>query len=199
MKNKNLVLVVVLVAAMVAVGIFWLGMSKIEPVSVDPLQWKSVSEGEKTSDTQTNETVWYEVPELGVKFLVPKDFAQDLIYSYAGEYAQHDSNGKVVGKKVKSVNLSTKSVVSSLGKSCSPELDGLGSISRYEGNMNQYDVIKNADDVKQLRAFAIHYSGSQSVCADKEKSKEEIVSATKKYLEFFSSKEFLDSMEELSK
>jgi hypothetical protein len=104
MKNKNLVFVVVLVAAVVAVGIFWLGMGKISTIPDDSNQMQTNAGNENTQnlasviekkpkilsdflDDLFNQTEEIQLPKvdtiswqtyrneiLGVEFMYPKDW-----------------------------------------------------------------------------------------------------------------------------
>lgn len=115
------------------------------------------AQSEKTTKTavcETEDKTYFEIKELGVKFLVSKDIKDDLIYKYDSK------NGAY---------LSAKSLVS-IDAGCSAENGPLGAISKIEGtpesvdkNAEYYLARKNA--IKQFDGFFIFFEGPQAICA----------------------------------
>lgn len=111
--------------------------------------------------------VYFEIKELGVKFLVDKSIKDDLIYKYSGQ--DKYSMGAVM--------ISAKSLIS-MDAGCSADNGPLGSLSKLKGKPNDsiYDTYyqNRADQVKQFNGFFLTASGPQAPCALNEKDVQKV-------------------------
>lgn len=150
MKNKNMILVAVLVVAVVAVGIFWLGMRKIPTTPSDSNQGQAVVNDENTQNPVTDNTnviqpeaypqhieaiagtdeVWYNIPELGIRMRLNKEFAEDLVYVYDNKYSR--------------VMFQTKSILA-VAPQCRVEDADFGDLYRVDGTIKEAYRERGAD------------------------------------------------------
>ena len=97
----------------------------------------------------TNEKVYFEVEELGIKFLVDKDLSNELTYV-------------VINKDL--VNISSKKLNSINGNNCDSQFLR---ISRQEGKYSQgLGGVGYGNTVKQFDNFYIISGGSQTLCTN---------------------------------
>lgn len=160
------------------------------------------SEEFRQSIEPIKQKVYYDIPELGIRFLVDQEMKDELIYHYKGESTVTNSGGAPAGT-AKTVGLATKTLLE-IDKGCSAEESTRGSITRYEGNADNYGVLKKRPgQFRQFDNFSILYSGPQAVCFSEENTKNatymQIFNDTgRKYGPFFRSEEFRQSIEPIN-
>ena len=129
MSHKPLFLATALIALFVIGGVFWY-VQKQEVAVNQPVVTDSVGEAPAQVEPEkypqhievipgNTDEVWYNIPELGIRMKLNKEFAEDLIYRV------NDMSGAY---------LSTKSLMR-IDTHCTP--GGLGLLFKAEGNMRE--------------------------------------------------------------
>lgn len=127
----------------------------------------------KFTNTVTSETVncetynksYFEIKELGIKFLVDKSIKNDLIYEYSKPTV--DSFKGDLGV----VKFSTKSLIS-IDTDCSANSGTIGTMNKIKGKPSDYADGQGTDKflenglVKQFDNFFIRFVGPQATCGD---------------------------------
>lgn len=170
-KKVVIMLGVIVVAIIVIVSIFM--AKKSQKVAIDQQQnavqqqaeqqseQSSKGENQQENDTdkwkvyenKENELVWYEIPEIKIKFKVNKEVAEELVYNFKGE------------NDFGSVLFSSKGLSKIPG--CGVEQGPLSALSKIKGNPYDYadtDYYVSRKP-KQFDNFFIIYNGPQAVCA----------------------------------
>ncbi|MCK4635951.1 MAG: hypothetical protein KAT32_03730 [Candidatus Moranbacteria bacterium] len=98
----------------------------------------------------TNEKVYFEVKELGVKFLVNKELLDKLTYAVIDE---------------NSVNFSTKKLNSIKGSVCDKNLARMTKIKGTANNDDPYEKPINMNSIKQFNNYYVQISGPQVSCS----------------------------------
>lgn len=133
----------------------------------------------------TENKVFYEIPEFGIKFLVEKSAKDDLIYFYKkGEYG-----GEFV-------YFSSKSLAA-MSDQCDVKTGPLGAISKYQGLPENHDRYKHSVDqmIKFDGYFITGLSRGESCESDYNKVRDFIVSYDKNRI-FFENKECIKHISE---
>lgn len=113
-------------------------------------------------DCEINNKVYFDVPELGVKFLIDKNIKDDLIYKY---YTGTASNS------LGYVSFSTKSLIE-LDSACSSKVSvaPLGILLKNKGKFNALShsdgLNMNKADYKQFDDYYIIYNSPQAPCSE---------------------------------
>ena len=199
--NKKIIISIIILLLLAGIAIFWIVQREEETQQEQQVEKRQmVAEKEKQQPNQNQEQkVYYEIPELGIRFLIDQEMKDELIYYYKGESKITNSGGAFAGT-AKSVGLTTRTLLD-IDEGCSAEESAQGSISRYEGNAENYDVLKKRPRLsRKFDNFSILYSGSQAVCFSKENAENEtyiqiLSESQRKYPPFFRSQEFLQSIE----
>ena len=132
--------------------------------------------------------VWYNIPELGVRMKLNKEFAEDLIYKFSYEV---DSEGS----QWEAAYFSTKALTT-IDNGCSPEEGSpLGVLTKSMGNVQQFaktDVYFSSrlDSIVQIGGYYYMWTGPQATCWDpknddvvyKAKSAKDYVGSGAKYV-----------------
>ena len=146
MNQKPLFLAVATLSLLVIGGVFWM-MSKWQAAVNQPVVTDSVVETSVQRDQEQDfssqhitaisgsNQVWYEIPEMGIKLLLSKEVAEELVYKYspkkdAGIFVEvkgSESDLKKV-KDVEGVSFSSKHVLE-YNKTCNRTACGTDSIS----------------------------------------------------------------------
>ena len=111
----------------------------------------------ETASCEIDNSVYFEVRELGIKFLIDKSIKNDLIYKYSGP--KNYSMG--------SVTLSAKSLVN-MDAGCSAGEGPLFAISKIKGtpeNNNEEYFAGRKDSIKQFDGFFIFIDTPQAPCS----------------------------------
>ncbi|MGB3072842.1 MAG: hypothetical protein WBB68_01120 [Candidatus Moraniibacteriota bacterium] len=144
MNHKPLFLATALIALLVIAGAFWCIQNRppmavnqpvvTNPVVETPVQVEPQAEPGVNPDTypQHIETipgnadeVWYNIPELGIRMKLNREFAEDLVYRVV--YSKILS-----GEERRAAYFETKAMMR-IDIYCSPENGGSGALSRNEG------------------------------------------------------------------
>jgi hypothetical protein len=174
MNQKSLFLTTILIALLVIAGAFWFMKQRqaamnqppiiiTEPVVEAPVQTEPEKYPQHIETIPGNtDEVWYNIPELGIRMKLNKEFAEDLVYKFVRE-KNDDSEWDAV-------NFSTKSIVN-VDSKCSPESGVLGSLTKTRGNASELaktDVYFSSrfDGIVQLNEFYYLWIGPQSPCWD---------------------------------
>jgi hypothetical protein len=165
MNQKSLFLATTLIALLVIAGAFWYLQKRqtamnqppiiiTEPVVEAPVQTEPEKYPQHIETIPGNtDEVWYNIPELGIRMKLNKEFAEDLVY------IQDNPNG---------VNFSTKKILS-IAPSCLPEEGPLGYLFRSKGNMiedaktDEYLAAQMSEDV-QIGEYYYGWVASQEGC-----------------------------------
>ncbi len=129
-----------------------------------------------------SDEVWYEIPEIGVRMRLNKEFAEDLVYEYIPVDAQDMVNG------LGAVDFSTKSLLAeSHSASIGSDSDNsIGTLSKVSGEPE--DAIQNDHfqsllnssyaryHIKRFQKFYLFFNRLQGVC---------VLDAAKIYVTFF--------------
>lgn len=201
MQKKSHILVAVILVLVITLAFIWQKERDV-PQQMDKGQdvspsIQTVSQEEHYPQHITEilgtDNVWYAIPEIDVRFVMPRDMAEDLIYAYSGK----KSDSTLI--QYEEIGFSSKTLLSAVGKTCSPEGDAIGSLTRI---LDKPENSKGFADFlgakKGFKDFYVRYDGAQAVCArpDKleifEKLHEEGVS---RFGIFFHSQGFINSLE----
>ncbi len=108
---------------------------------------------------------WYNIPELGIRMKLNKEFAEGLIYQYI-HVVTND-----LQEEWDATHFSTKSLTA-IDKGCSPE-EGrpLGTITKTKGDVKELaktDVFYSSrlDDIIQIGEYYFMWTGPQATCWD---------------------------------
>lgn len=111
-----------------------------------------------------SDEVWYNIPELGVRMKLNKEFAMSLIYQYSHEVTAAKEEWDAVA-------FSTKELIT-IDRGCSPE-EGrpLGSITKWKGNIQELaktDDFFSArlDSIIQIGDYYYMWTGPHDACWD---------------------------------
>ncbi len=104
-----------------------------------------------TQNNTIDNKVYFEVKELGIKFLMDKDFANKLTY-------------KVISAN--SVNFSTKELNSIEGGTCDKKLVRITKIKGVANNDDSYEKPINMNYIKQFKNYYIQLEGPQISCSN---------------------------------
>jgi hypothetical protein len=184
--SKKLVGGIVLVIVLVAGGLFWYGENKESvPVSsqnqeITSLVTSNANEVASTQATSISDqkTVWYDIPELGIRFPVSQEMKDELVYYK--DPALH------------AINLSTRKL-EVFSKSCSArEGAPLGGIARVFGSPSDSDApCGGGQKVAEFKGGYFCYTHTQSVCSDTNEQYDAYVKMpTEKYDKLFTSEDF---------
>lgn len=200
MKKKILISIILVLVIIAGVTGFWQWKQIEQQRQIKHVQ--NQQQAIQNNNTNQNDLVWYEIPELGIKFKIEKDIADELIYEYTGEAIPTGINGKPESK-VRTIYFSTKKLTSIDPKNCAAKDGPIGLISRYEGGADTHYATKDKNiGIRQLENFVISYAGPQAVCfsrknAENPSNMQLLTEANKKYGKFFYSEEFLKSIESI--
>jgi hypothetical protein len=169
MQKKLLVLIVVI---LVLVAALFFALRTKQNNQVLPLV--SVVKPDTTQDKmypqhleviQGSNEVWYNIPEIGVRMRLNKEFAGDLIYSFVHEKSTDpDENWDAV-------YFSTKSLTG-IDKGCSPEEGNpLGVMTKTKGNVSELAKTEEfyssrLKDIIQIGEYFYMWTGPQATCWD---------------------------------
>lgn len=171
MNKRNIVIVVCVLVVLALSGVVWYGKNaKREPVLDSQQPSQMVTEDDNSLQTQPNlypqhivaipgsDQVWYEIPELGVRMKLNKEFAGDLIYK------QLEDSFSVV--------LSLKSVTA-LNEECAPKSNGTGGLfgalfkvkgnAKEEAKTDKY-LAARVNEYVQISEYYYGLSEAQAVC-----------------------------------
>lgn len=162
MKKGNLIGIAVLFLV-ISIGIVFVLQKGNKNLSIKQGQNQTQYSKEQSISTQPKETiesqlVWYEIPELGVKFKVKSNIASELVYRYKGESS----------KDSWTISFSTKklSLVDGCGAASSDA--PLGLLVKIKGipeNYSERDYFLNGRQIKQFDGYFIIQNGPQAFCA----------------------------------
>lgn len=122
---------------------------------------KSKETLEEQNEVDEENLVYYKIPELGIKFKIEKELADELIYYI--EVAPDDS-------RFKYTRLSSKEL-SKLNEYCQVEYGPMGTLVRVEGFPSDYDEpLKNIQRKNFYDGgdFFVYFSSSQTPCMNQE-------------------------------
>lgn len=164
-KTSVIIIIVVLVIAVIGGG-FWYGKSKknqfmeSKQVKSNDQNQSEFNNDKQNQDSNETEMVWYEIPELKIRFKVDKIVADDLIYKY-----------EKINNNLESISFSSNGLSAISG--CGVENGPLGSFDKLKGKPSDYNdnVYYTSRNPKQYDKFFIIYNGPQSVCAVKDNMK----------------------------
>lgn len=171
MTKKSIASIILILAFIILGGVFWYfnikkGSKKIFNSKENDKNSKLILE-DRREEINQDKLVWYEIPELGIKFKISGNIKNELIYSYRGN---DDSYGVVL--------FSSKKLSEIPG--CDVDQGPLTSISKIKGIPTNY---QDADYIiarkpRQFDGFFILHDGPQSVCAS-----DNYIEEWKKYFE----------------
>lgn len=98
-----------------------------------------------------NKKVYFEIKELGVKFLVDEDFAKNLTYTIVNQ---------------NTVNFSTKELNSIKGNNCDTDLVRISKINGVANNNDPYAMPINMNEIKQFSNYYVMVSNPQVSCTN---------------------------------
>ena len=196
--NKKTFFIILVFALLVCVLVFgiWKFKNGKKQQEQSQIKVQQVNNDDQLQNPES-ELVWYEIPELGIRFKVEKDMKDELVYQFVGETMATNSNGKPAGK-IKSIGFSTKTLINLDSKYCGPINGPIGGLSEYKGKIDQYDWLKNFKGaMRQFENFVITYEGPQASCSadyandpDREIENEVVL----RYTRYFRSEAFLESI-----
>ncbi|MFZ1654429.1 MAG: hypothetical protein WAT84_01200 [Candidatus Moraniibacteriota bacterium] len=184
MNHKSLFLTVALIALLVIAGAFWCiqnrpPMTVNQPVVETPVQVEPQAEPGVNPDTypQHIETipgnadeVWYNIPELGIRMKLNREFAEDLVYFPDGDSVYADAY------------FSTKLLMEIDSMNCSARTAPLGFIYRQSGTIEDaayhrelpwdYVNLEKLGFIRRFPGFFVEYTGPQAACYDERKLSE---------------------------
>lgn len=191
MSKKSIAfLSIFFVSAVLIIGGVYYWQRKDRGVTVKPTP---VEENGKISETDTEDLVWYEVPELGVRFKVTPEEKDELVYAnvpLSRELKKGESG------KTALISLSTKTL-ELVSKDCSAEDGPLGAISRRVGPPTDPNrPCGSGHKVKEFPGGYFCYTHSQSSCTDTpEQYNEQVMPLAEKYNQLFLSEDFWNKAE----
>lgn len=133
---------------------------------------KSAQGIQSITQAQIDSLVDYPIPELGIKLKLPKDRAENIIYSYKeNPILENSKQGQHVVGIAKSVGFSTK-LLAEFNTYCAPKWSVLGAIDRYEGKPEDYSgpFVRREEGRKLFDTFFIMYSAPQAWCLSDEET-----------------------------
>lgn len=187
MNHKPLFLVTVLIALLVISGVFWRIQNRppmavnqpvvTDPVVETPVQVEPQVEPGVSPDTYpqhieaipgNTDEVWYNIPELGIRMKLNREFAEDLVYGFEAAKGLSEKDG---GR----VYFSSKAV-SNIAPSCAPNkgsmfgvferLWGIGVDKQHlRGSLIGYHESDSSGQlIFQFPEDFILYTGPQDIC-----------------------------------
>ena len=190
MKNKKgnvaVITIIVVIVAITAGVVGWLlaknsqapapqSIAVQQPATTTPVTQQTQPAVQQTAPTsqstttqpagngcETGNKVYFEIKELGIKFLVDSSIKNDLIYKF-------NSENNVA-------YLSAKSLVA-MDAGCTAENAPLAAISKTKGTPEIDDKVFYAarkDSIKQFNGFFVYFSGPQAPCALKQEDIERV-------------------------
>ncbi len=195
MNHKPLFLTVTLIALLAIAGVFWYRQQRqvsvktpsvAEPVTQMPVQTEPVTDPSQYPQhieaiPGNTDEVWYNIPELGIRMKLNKEFAEDLVYSVSSikqTYAENEVYDVAY--------FSTRSMMN-IDTFCAPEKGSPdGAVSRNRGiardvtKDNDY-IISRLDTIIQIGNFYYMYSKPQATCWDPSLTPEILKLGTNRY------------------
>lgn len=168
MQKKLLIFLVAALVLIVAAIFVWQTKqnSQTSPVgTIKPDTTQEKTYPQYTEVIQGSNEAWYNIPEIGVRMRLSKEFADDLIYSFVHEKSTDpDENWDAV-------YFSTKSLTA-VDMGCSPEEGGpLGVITKIKGNASELAKTdefysSRLKDIIQIGEYFYMWTGPQATCWD---------------------------------
>jgi len=157
MKNKILFLGFIVLVLALAGGV-WVGLNKQDQDQPNDNSGNKAIEEESNSsnsnELDSKDIIWYEVPELEIKFPVNEELKEDLIYSLK-EVSKH--NRKVAYFSLKSIE--------NRGELCNVDDGPLGALAKVNGKFKQGDFTYGCIGgflAKEFNDFFLCFSGPQA-------------------------------------
>ena len=211
MQKKPLILVAVILVLVIVLAFVW---QKKQAVSQQVDKGQDVSPSIQTvsqegrypqhiTEIPGTNNVWYAIPEIGIRFIMSKEMAEDLIYSYRGNIGSGAGYVSVVPKDDDTVDFSSKILLSQFGETCKPESGAIGALSRRSNEeMKGFGEIPGV--VKRFKDSVVIYGGAQAPCVvSKDRMElfrkiyegEKGVSRLSRYFHSLDSQDFINSLE----
>ena len=171
MNQKSLFIAVSLIALLAIAGALWCiqkrqvttnqpiaADSVVNPIQ-DPLKTPKSYPQHIEAIPGNMDEVWYNIPELGIRMKLNKEFAEDLIYAY---FSEKDDEGKEWDR----IGFSTKALAA-ITEYCNP--GALWSVDRIKVSLKQ-EIEKNSfttrhlNDYVQAGNYYYGFEGSHDPC-----------------------------------
>jgi hypothetical protein len=182
MNHKPFFLATTLIALLVIAGAFWYLQKRqaamnqppiiiTEPVVEAPVQTEPEKYPQHIEAIPGNtDEVWYNIPELGIRMKLNKEFAEDLVYFSDGDSVYADAY------------FSTKLLMEIDPMNCSARTAPLGFIYRQSGTVEDaayhrelpwdYVNLEKLGFIRRFPGFFVEYTGPQAACYDERKLSE---------------------------
>jgi hypothetical protein len=166
MNHKPLFLTVALIALLVVVGAFWFMKQRqgamnqpivTEPVAQDPIQTEAEKYPQHIEAIPGNtDEVWYNIPELGIRMKLNKEFAEDLVYAYSkSDEELTKEEQKYTLPFHERVDFSSYSLIVK-ESACKPGSRAIGEIIKESGDVKDWSVVDGYFDSRiQLPNFFV--------------------------------------------
>lgn len=132
-----------------------------EPVAQDPIQAEPAKYPQHIEAIPGNtDEVWYNIPELGIRMKLNREFAEDLVYTRGQNRDNGGSSWYVV--------FSTRPLME-IDDGCSPESMIAGSLVKIEGNAKEAAegdmyLSSRIDQIVQVANYYYMWQGPQATC-----------------------------------
>jgi|GEM_PF-4854319 len=178
MNKKSLLLTLILIALLVTAGIFWciekrhvaVNQSVVDPVIEAPIQTETKEDfsPQHIVAIPDSKQVWYEIPETGIRLLLSKEVAEELVYRYYvvnGFVTVNPVTGEEgVSKEIKTTIFSLKKIID-YNQQCDTGLcrteEMLFAIAKVPGVYHSEPLAFGSKFLKQFKGFYLITGGSQ--------------------------------------
>lgn len=159
-SKTTIISTIALSAIVLAVGVWRWERNDVDKREKTDVRQERARKEKSNINQDKVELVWYNIPELKIKFEIDKVIADDLVYKYKGD-SFTSKNGSVFFSSKK------LSVIPGCGVSKGP----LGALFKLSDKPNDYadkDYFLAREYRKQFNKFFVIYEGPQAVCASRE-------------------------------